>query len=117
MGIILLICSFSVYFLISDYNERSNELDVYRTSLPYLDNCTLLSNTWVHMNYLGVVAAPAPWEKLVKENIDKGNRILLFYDASEPNYVKNENFLNEINGHNAEISSAITAAILKYYGS
>ena len=95
MGIILLICSFSVYFLISDYNERSNELDVYRTSLPYLDNCTLLSNTWVHMNYLGVVAAPAPWEKLVKENIDKGNRILLFYDASEPNYVKNENFLNE----------------------
>ena len=46
--------------------------------------------------FLTQTTEPSPRRELVSYYISKGNRILLFYNNGEPDYIKDENFLNNL---------------------
>ena len=79
----------SLFFL------RLEDPTVYRNLISELDECMLRSNAWVYFNYQGIPTDVAPRKELVKQEIERGKRILLFKHIEEPEYVKDENFLKQ----------------------
>ena len=57
-------------------------------------SCQLNSNFWVHINYLGMPCQPLPTKENLTNAIEKGNKLILFKDVTEPNYVNNKTFLH-----------------------
>jgi len=64
----------------------------YREPLQYLDDCAVLSNGWIFLNYYGMPSEGAPWERLLKEKISKGYRAVFFKNIPEPEYAKSPRF-------------------------
>ena len=63
-----------------------DDKEVYTRNLNLIDNCSTFSNAWVHLNYFGIKSDSAPWESLLKYEIDKGGRVVLFKHIQEPLY-------------------------------
>lgn len=64
-----------------------------------IENCSLQSNIWVPLTYLGRTTAPFPRQELVQKSIDDGNYILLYYNSREPGYATNRSFLSQFPIH------------------
>jgi len=88
--LIALIISFYITF-----NQVSDNLDTYKESLKHLDDCSTYSNNWVYINYLGKNTKPDLYKEQYKSRLDKGERILMFYNNLENLYIKNETFLKD----------------------
>lgn len=50
------------------------------------DECAVLSNAWVHLNYFGITSQSAPWEQLLAYEVNQGSRIVLFKHIRDPQY-------------------------------
>lgn len=61
-----------------------------------LKNCSMMSNGWVYLNYLGQASKPSLRKELVLPLIQEGELILLFYHISEPEYTKNSTFIENL---------------------
>ncbi len=93
VSVCLLLTVFSAPLL---FEERETE-GQYANAINRLEylgagNCSVLSNGWVFLNYLGRTSASSPWPSLVGHYINEGSYILLFYSISEPSYALNESF-------------------------
>ncbi len=55
-------------------------------SIPISKDCSIFSNTWVHLNYMGIKSQSAPWEQLLDEEVNNGSRIILFKNIRDPKY-------------------------------
>ncbi len=90
---ILLIISIIIFILSFSINKDLENFNIEKEAKNNLDNCNLMSNRWVPMNYIGVTALPAPRKELLQYYINEGNRILIFYKSDEPDYSNNKEFL------------------------
>ncbi len=59
-----------------------------------LEDCLLYSNAWVALNYYGMNAKPSPREFEVQKLINKGEKIIFFYEQQEPNFIFNKTYIN-----------------------
>jgi len=76
-------------------------LHLYSSSIDTLNklnltNCSVSSNAWVMLNYLGKHAIPYPRRELVNSTIQEGYVLLLFKSPKEPKYVLNETFISSL---------------------
>lgn len=90
LSIVISISSFGLNKDIETFNSENRAIN-------NLDNCSLMSNKWITMNYLNIVTLPAPRQELLQYYTNQGNRILIFYSADEPEYGKNITFLESFN--------------------
>lgn len=58
-----------------------------------IENCSLMTNSWVYQNYNGRPALPYPTESRLEEFLDKGHIVLLQYRLGDPSYMKNEGWI------------------------
>ncbi len=61
-----------------------------------LDSCSVMSNAWVLMNYLGQTSKDFPRQEFVKEELDRGEIIIMFYSVGEPEYVRDKEFMDSL---------------------
>ena len=59
-----------------------------------IENCSLMSNAWVLMNYLGQPSEPSTRLLFVEEDLEKGKIMLLFFGIGEPDYVNDKDFID-----------------------
>jgi len=88
---ILFLLSLNIFGFSIDYLNPPKK-EFYDLNLSY--NCTLASNQWVPLNYLGYHSKHAPREPEINEYIDKGYKIVIYY-GPEPDYSTNLSFLKE----------------------
>ncbi len=60
------------------------------------DNCMLSSNAWVYLDYFGKNAEPYPGKQFVLDEIESGNRIILFKGLPEPDYLSDRKFMDSL---------------------
>lgn len=75
--------------------------DIYRPTIPKLNelnlsNCSIMSNSWVMLNYMGRPSLPPPRHKLINESLEQGQILVLFKQDKEPEYVNNELFIKTL---------------------
>jgi len=80
-----------------NYLYEIDDVKIYQDPLNYVNNCSLMSNVWIHFNYLGREAEPSPWKSMVERSIEEGKVIVLFKSVGEPDYVKDSEFLSKFN--------------------
>jgi hypothetical protein len=73
------------------YNSAINTLNEL-----HLSNCSIISNSWVMLNYLERPSLPFLRIELMNKTIEQGQTIVLFKHVSEPDYAKNEQFINSL---------------------
>ncbi len=61
-----------------------------------LEDCSLMSNAWVLMNYLGQPSEPSTRREFVEEDIENGKIMLLFFTIGEPDYVQDRQFIESL---------------------
>jgi|SaaInlV_120m_DNA_4_1040238.scaffolds.fasta_scaffold03564_3 hypothetical protein len=72
-------------------NSAINKLDELKIS-----NCSVMSNSWVMLNYLNKPSLPFPRFELINQSIEQGQIIILFKHVKEPNYVQNDSFIKSL---------------------
>jgi len=70
-------------------------VDYYKPALNSVDNCMIMSNAWVYINYFGFPAMPFPYEEQINSRINEGYRLLLYKWVVEPDYVFNDSFISQ----------------------
>ena len=60
-----------------------------------LSNCSVMSNGWVELAYYGLTAQDFPRKELMNKSLESGELIVLFPHIGEPDYAKDEEFLNQ----------------------
>ena len=94
--IILIIVHFSYINLSVQYSSGEAYAEsISKINELNLSECKTLSNAWVPLSYLGKNTGPFPAKNLLKNSIDQGNFIILFYFIQEPSWVMNSTFLHE----------------------
>jgi hypothetical protein len=80
------------------YEDKSQYFEVNNKLIELnLSGCSLESNSWVFLNYLtNETASPSPRYQLVKKSIEENNTLVLFKNTGEPDYIKNESFINNL---------------------
>ncbi|MEA2003525.1 MAG: hypothetical protein U9O53_01040 [archaeon] len=61
-----------------------------------IENCSLMSNAWVLMNYLGQPSKEFPRREFVEEELEKGEIMLFFFDTGEPDYINDQQFIDTL---------------------
>ena len=84
-----------ISFIIT-FSTYTDKIENYKQALPYLGNCSTYSNNWVYLNYLGKNTNPDLYKEQFKSKLNKGDRILMFYNNLENLYIKNETFLKDL---------------------
>jgi len=79
--------------LASAFFGRLENVEYMREALADTDNCMLSSNGWVFLNYFGRNTEPYPRKTLILGEIENGKRILLFKGITEPDYVRDDEFM------------------------
>jgi len=82
-------------FFITAYSYSDN-LKNYEQALPYLENCSTYSNNWIYLDYLGKNTRSDLYKEQFKSKIEKGDRILMYYNDLENPYIKNESFIKNL---------------------
>lgn len=78
----------------------SGNSKIYQNAIKDLEeyeNCSIMSNGWVELNYEGRTTMDFPRKELVENRIKEGEIIVLFPHISEPSYARNETFLSQFN--------------------
>jgi len=100
---ILIISSIiSVYIIAADTStlvkleNPSNYTGILPEISPYVKNCALASNAWVHLNYLyKITTESAPSAEILDYKINQGYRVLLFKHITEPSYTFDREFIKK----------------------
>ncbi len=61
-----------------------------------IEDCSLMSNAWVLMNYLGQPSEPSTRREFVEEDIENGKIMLFFFTIGEPDYVRDKQFIESL---------------------
>ena len=93
IAFILLIMSVIVLIFSFNFNNDLENFNLEKDAKNSLDDCNLMSNRWVPMNYIGITTLPAPRKELLQHYINNGSRILIFYKSDEPGYSNDMEFL------------------------
>ncbi|NOQ55173.1 MAG: hypothetical protein GQ477_00020 [Nanohaloarchaea archaeon] len=111
IAIILFILSFSLVFVsevakigslpITPITLHYDSPEKYLDSIEILkdkslDNCSVMSNAWVLMNYLGQTSKDFPRQQFVEDELDGGEIMVLFYSIGEPEYVQDKEFIKSL---------------------
>lgn len=110
LSIIIFIISFSSLLMIEDARSNGRPIlggldydspDKYMASIDTLknfgiENCSIMSNAWVLMNYLGQPSKEFPRQQFVVEEIENGEIMLFFFHTEEPEYVNNKTFMDSL---------------------
>jgi len=91
LAIFVISLCFAVYF----FQPLSNSI-IYKDVAQKLDNCDTRSNAWVYLNYLGFESGPSPWKYKVPEMVKEGERFVFFTHIIEPEYTRNQTFINQL---------------------
>jgi len=89
---VIILANAASFLFVNPLYEIDDE-GIYTEPLGYLGGCRLMSNAWVHINYLGREAEPYPWKELAERKVKEGNLILLYKNVLEPSYVNDREFL------------------------
>jgi hypothetical protein len=73
------------------YNPAISKLDEFN-----LSDCSVMSNSWVILNYLGQPSLPALRIQHLNRSIEQGQTIVLFKHVGEPDYVQNDTFIKSL---------------------
>ncbi|HIG97251.1 MAG TPA: hypothetical protein HA230_02800 [Candidatus Aenigmarchaeota archaeon] len=89
-----------VLFVTMNISANYESKDKYADAINVLransiENCSLMTNAWSLINYLGMPAEPFPRKELVQHSIDEGNFILFFYSIGEPDWAQNRTFMEQ----------------------
>src|SRR3989344_1700192 len=96
--LLLILIIVNIFTLFSvNYLHEIDDISKYEPSLNYTEDCLVMSNAWIHLNYLGREAEPFPSEDMVENELDKGKILLLYKHITEPEYVNDEAFLSKFN--------------------
>lgn len=97
----IIIVSFIVvtllYSAVDIINGDHESFDNLVRELKPIENCSLMSNIWVPLNYEGRVTEPFPDERALDERINEGYYVLLWYNIEEPDYIFNDTLINSFN--------------------
>jgi len=77
--------------------ETPGTRHIYEDALAQLDdhaNCSIMSNAWVELNYLGRPTQDFPRKELVEKRISEGQIIIMFNQVGEPAYARDADFLS-----------------------
>ena len=94
--LVLIILNLFTLFSVN-YLYEIDDIDLYEDPINYTNNCLVMSNAWVHMNYLGREAEPAPPEDMVERKLKNGKIMVLYKHVAEPEYISNSKFLSGFN--------------------
>jgi len=94
--IFLLNISVAISLLLLTNHHKADQYDAIVKDIKELgiSNCSLMTNSFVIMNYYGIDAIPYPSLLLIENRINDGENVLLFYNVNEPEYRFNQSFLN-----------------------
>jgi hypothetical protein len=76
---------------VSRHQEAAQELESLR-----LNNCKVLSNSWVYMNYFGIPTTPFPNKNVIQKRISEGTILVMFQRIGEPLYAEDANFMDSL---------------------
>ncbi|HDP73519.1 MAG TPA: hypothetical protein ENN46_00995 [Candidatus Woesearchaeota archaeon] len=87
--------------LLIEYGPHFEREEPYQEGIQILEelnltHCTLRSNAWPIVNYLGIPASPYPRQEVLKQSLEAGEILLLYTRVGEPEYVFDEIFLEEL---------------------
>lgn len=68
--------------------------DLYKHDLQ---NCSIMSNAWVELNYMGRTTMDFPRKELVNKSIQEGEILVMFPHIGEPAYSRDKEFLHSFN--------------------
>ena len=90
LGFILLNLAISLIVVTIGENHKATQYIEASKDIKDLgfSNCSLMSNSWVILNYYGQESIPYPSEKVFQKKIDDGEKIIIFHNIGEPKYVK-----------------------------
>lgn len=99
--IILILIFFNFRYAYDNINKSGRHMGVYHKAIQAveslrLQDCSIMSNAYVHLNYLGLPVQNYPRRELVEKRILEGEKLVLFKNIKEPMYVTDEDFLNSL---------------------
>ncbi len=84
--LLMSLVSFSPYF------KLENDEKIYGEPIEFLKknftNCSLLSNNWVYLDYMGLKAGPIPFKEFFNDELNKGKVFVFYKFLNEPEYLK-----------------------------
>ncbi len=95
--VLINIISSSIGLILTEHhtsNQYDNAID--NINLLGLNNCSMMSNSFVIMSYFGYDNLPYPPKQLIKDRINQGENILFFYNVYDPEYMFNSSFLEQL---------------------
>jgi hypothetical protein len=98
--ILIILNVFTLFFIVDYLPEILPEIDsfdLYEESINYTEDCLVMSNAWVYLNYMGRESEPFPSESIVGYELKNGKILVLYKHITEPDYVSNKEFLNNLN--------------------
>lgn len=77
---------------------KNSQEEIHKSAIDKLNelnisNCSLRSNDWVLLNYLGKPTLSSPRLSSLNETIKRGQIIIFFSDVPEPSYARNESLM------------------------
>ncbi len=100
VGILILLVNSFLFFrelpVTVSYYEKPAD---YQSAIQTLKNlnlgdCSVMSNSWVMLNYLGQQTQSTPASEMVNDSIREGKTIVLFKRVQDPSYVHNSTFIS-----------------------
>jgi hypothetical protein len=100
LSLILFTISSSILF--SDLPSREySKINYYYSALNKLNqlnlsSCSVMSNSWVILNYFARPSLPFPRFELIHKSIEEGQIIVLFKHIREPDYIQQDLFIKSL---------------------
>ena len=92
--LLLILIVVNIFALFSvNYLFEIDDVHQYEEPINYAENCLVMSNAWVHLNYLGREAEPAPTKDMIGRELGEGKVLILYKHVVEPEYVSEKEFL------------------------
>jgi hypothetical protein len=94
--------NFAGIMLIEIFDAKRHERPfVYQEAISKMDelgigNCSLMSNAWVMLEYLGKPALPYPRVEQISSRLDEGEFFIFFFKIKEPPFIEDEEYLSSL---------------------
>lgn len=100
IAVIIFIVNISIVVIQIPHKEYDTP-QIYNSAIYTLDKlglseCSVMSNSWVMLNYLDRPSLPSLRYELVNKSIEQGQIIVLFKHVKEPDYIQNRSFIRSL---------------------
>ena len=98
-GVLFFILFLSSFYFFNPFDQpRSEGFSAIKSEISSLGitNCSIMSNRWLVLDYVGIFSVPADRKELVSYYLDEGYYFVLFKGDSDLPYVDNESFMKSL---------------------